>query len=246
MNTQKSFSTRKLKSTSKKMTRHFIGDDGLFYTIKNGDLNSVSKKTYLAYLKQEGLKFSDIKKLLNSAYPYQSRNYNLLKIPSRYIPVDYKLTNLVKTLWKHGIETEGWDQGLFSSKRNREHPGFITFECRSNHQELSLSILQKLFGSKNIKDVSKYFQNVKSGQEKREMKMKIAAKYPKQIRFRTEHGYCVMSFNHQLLDWIHQKLKIEIPKIEDSHLGGQIECIEMLKERLQRKKSASKKSSIKK
>jgi hypothetical protein len=227
MTKQKSF-IRKSKPTSKRvlLKHHFMGDDGSFYTIKNSKLIPVSKKTYLAYLKQEGLKFSDIKKLLKTSFPYQGNHYNLLKPPPRYVSIDYKLTNLVKTFWKHDIMTSNSDQGFISHGLDR--PGYITIECRSNQGFSKLLILKKLFGPRKIIDVSKYYQEIKSfkgGKEKLDMDMKLGTKYPRQIRFTERRHLCTINFNHKLLEWMHQKLKLEIPKIEDSHLGSQIKSI---------------------
>lgn len=199
---------------------YVCGLNGKFYRLGGGKYIPVSKKVYLAYLRKNKLKFRDIQKLLTSVYPTQDKNYNLLKIPTQYVPVDYKLTNIVKLFWNHGITTQGWDQGLFNTRKNIDHPGFISFDRYNNQQEEVFVILKKLFGSRNIIDVSKSYQGVKPGKEMRDMKQKMSAKYPKQIRFDQSNYYCAISFNHQLLEWMHKKLKLKVPKIEDSKPGN--------------------------
>jgi hypothetical protein len=180
----------------------------------------VSKKVYLAYLRKNKLKFRDIKKLLTSVEPTQSENYNFLKLPTQYVPVDYKLTNIVKLFWRHGITTQGSDQGTFNPLSKYHESGFISFDRYNNHQEEVFVILKRLFGNRNIIDVSKIYQHVKPGKEMKDMDQQMSAKYPKQIRFDQSRYYCAISFNHQLLEWMHKKLKLEVPKIEDSKAGN--------------------------
>ena len=196
------------------------GLDGKFYRLGGGKYIPVSKKVYLAYLRKNKLRLRDIQKLLTSVYPTQQENYNLLKLPTQYVPVDYKLTNIVKLFWKHGITTQGWDQGSFNTRKNIDHPGFISFDRYNNQQEEVFVILKKLFGNRHVIDVTKNYQHVKPGKEMRDMNQKMSAKYSKQIRFDQSRYFCAISFNHQLLEWMHKKLSLKVPKIEDSKPGN--------------------------
>lgn len=220
---------KETKSHGKVATSNFCSEDeyvcglnGKFYRLGGGKYTPVSKKVYFAYLRKNKLKFRDIKKLLTSVYPTQTQNYNLLKLPTQYVPVDYKLTNIVKVFWNHGITTQGWDQGCFNIRKNIDHPGFISFDRYNNQQEEVFVILKRLFGRRNIVNVSHYYKDIKAGQEMRDMKQKMSAEYPKQIRFNQYQSFCSINFNHQLLEWMHKKLKLEVPKIEDSLTGFQI------------------------
>ena len=135
-------------------------------------LFKISKKEYF---EKSGNKESNITKLKKSVYPYQAEDYTLLRIPKSqleretrqrsgeqvspvYVPADYKLTNIIKYLWKKNIITMGWGQGLFFD--NQDYPGFITMEHKTTNGKDVLPILIKIFGEKNIK-IFDYITNPK-------------------------------------------------------------------------------------
>jgi hypothetical protein len=185
------------------------------------------------YYKKSGDKKADISKLKKSVYPWQARNYILLKftkifpksLQGKYVPVDYKLYNLIRFLWRKKIITMGWDQGVIRKYNKLDYSGFITMKHKTADKKNVLPILKKMFGEKKIIifDTVKHTKlYVQPGKNTRENKMNKSKEYPKLVRIIIYSHMIVINFNHALLPWIHRKLNLDIPKKKNSLEGRRI------------------------
>lgn len=210
---------------------HYASDlQNHYYIVNKRILTEITEKEYY---KKSGDKKADISKLKKSVYPGQASNYILLKftkifpksLQGKYVPVDYKLYNLIRFLWRKKIITMGWDQGIIFEYNKSDCAGFITMKHKTADKKNVIPILEKMFGEKKIIifDTVKHPKlYVQPGKNTRENHMKKSKKYPKLIRITIYSGMIAIDFNHALLPWIHRKLNLDIPKKKNSLKGMRI------------------------
>ena len=88
-----------------------------------------------------------------------------------------------------------------------------------------IPILKKLFGPRRIKIfdyIMKPDENPKPGKNTRNRNDKDAKKYAKLIRIKIISNFVSIRFNNSLIPWMSKKLKVKIPKVENSLPGSRI------------------------
>ena len=212
-----------------KMREYFYDKDYNFYHYlgkkDDGEFN-IEKITRTEYKKQTGETDYIIEKLRNSAWPYQYNDYYFLKVdtPSggtKYAPIDWKISNLVKYFNKNGIPTgNSTDQGTEIAS--------IFIQERDDFKDA----MENLFGSQNIISLegSHDYANGTLGTRIKEIKEIILThKVVIQTwdttdsrRFGRKRKVCQILFSHKNFEWIHNKLGIKMPNHENSHKGRRI------------------------
>ena len=207
---------------------YFYDMDYNFYHKTPGDREGefvVVKITREEYKRQTGESDYIIKKLRNSAWPEQGNDYYFYKSKSRktgktmYIPVDWKLINLIKYFNKSCLPTTTSEQGITTAR--------IHFQSGSH----LIPNLKILFGEENIKLVETS-HDYRNGQWKLTEELKqLASKNKIVLVLATTISLKgdLMSgkrnrllFNHKNSGWIHEKLGIMMPKQEGSHTGSRM------------------------
>ena len=201
------------------------------------DEMKLKKITKQEYMDATGESSFIIKKLKDSIYPAQGRNYVFLKFPDnfpkddgndiagKYITADWMLANLITFLWKQDIITLGWDQGGYIEKKKIDHSGFISMNHKTMGGEDVVPLLVKLFGEDNVVIID-FIKNPKHkpkpGKEKRKWNMEISLKYPKKIRILVMHGYIAIGFNHLMIPWMYEHLKLKMVNKDKVHQGNRL------------------------
>lgn len=214
---------------TKNNSNYVQNKEGYYYKHINGNkIKRITKKEYFSKISNNPKNLNRLKK---SLYPTQGRDYILLKYPktfptdirNKYVPADYEIANIIKALWKQKIITLGWDAG-FSNKKH-DYPGFITMAHRTTDMKDVIPILKKLFGPRRIKIfdyIMKPDEKPKPGKNTRNRNDKDAKKYAKLIRIKIISNFVSIGFNNSLIPWMSKKLKIKIPKVENSLPGSRI------------------------
>jgi hypothetical protein len=178
---------------------HYTKRNNRYFKVTKKSKRITSKKAYYSYVRR---------KLMKSVYPTQYKDFSFLRIPKhfyqngalfkksagKYVPVDYLLKNIVLCLWSNQIETYGWDQSRPEAIKSQ---GFITFKPINENKEK----IFKLFGKKNI-------SNQKTNDK---------------IFFEDCGNFMAISFHHNMLPWIHNKLNINIPDHSEAYPGNLID-----------------------
>lgn len=183
---------------------HYIKKSNRYYKITKYQKIKVSKQNFYKYVKR---------KLNQSVYPTQCNYFAFLKIPKhfyqnhlcqnhkifknqagKYVPCDFMLKNIVIKLWEYDIQTYGWDQ----SYQNANKIGaFINFESSKLNKEKIIN----LFGKES-------FSN---------------KKFSKKIYFQDFGNFMNITFHHNMIELMHNKLNIPIPNIEEAYPGNLID-----------------------
>ena len=205
-------------------------DDNYYKSIGRLKLTKITKQEYI---NATGDSSFIIQKLKDSLYPHQFRNYKFLKYPynytndisgkkdvaGKYVPVDWKLTNLIKFLWDHKIITFGWDQGIIT-KQNIDKPGFISINYKTINGIDVIPLLIKLFTQNNI--ILLENPNVKSAKQMHEWNSKLSLQYPNKLRITKFEKFIGITFNHKIIPWIYKFLKLEPVNKDNIHKGSRI------------------------
>lgn len=136
---------------------YYFDNDNNYYKIKKTFTDKKPdyiKITLSEFLEKTKYTKNQLLKLKNSFYPEQQNRYILAKIPDffrniknkyfridekyKHIPIDYKLTNLIKFLWKHKIITGGWDE--------TNNNFFITVLHKTADNKNTIKLLYDLLG----------------------------------------------------------------------------------------------------
>ena len=191
--------------------------------------NKLKKITKKEYLEKTGDKLENINKLKKSVYPSQYRNYIMLKFPSyfpvrihgkyikgKYVPVDWKLANIIKILWKNKIITYGWDQGYKTKINNKiyQDNGFIAVGNINIDGKDTVKILQKILGNRKLK-IFNYIENSK-------LNKNICKKYPNNVCILINKDVIYIEFSHSLILYIHKKMNIKIPSEKKALKGNKV------------------------
>ncbi|AYV76561.1 MAG: hypothetical protein Terrestrivirus8_54 [Terrestrivirus sp.] len=178
------------------------------------------------------------KRLKNSIYPTQVNDFFFLTIPKghpnedREIPVDYLLKNIVLFFWENKFITLGWNEGLECRVDEICVPAFISFESKLVNGKNALSrlknILRDRFGKDNIfildetKRPKKYEK--KSLIEYTKILLKgerdFFNKNPKKVLINISEKHIAFCFRIMSLNWVNEKLGIDMPPIEDRYPGN--------------------------
>lgn len=176
------------------------------------------------------------KRLKDSIYPTQANDFFFLTIPkghpneNKEVPVDYLLRNIVLFFWKEGFITLGWNQGMdiITEFKDVITPAFISFDLKLINGKDAIShlkrILEKRFGRDNIfildeskrkpqKNLIKYLKVL------RKKKIDFFFKYPKKIVINIVKEFIAINFRIKFLDWISEKLNIDLPPFEERYPG---------------------------
>ena len=125
-------------------------DDDFLYSIE--DLQRLHKFVQKAY-KELDIPLIHTERLVNSGYPFQYNDYVLVKNPyhksrsesKKYFPIDYRLTNIIKTFYENGLNANGWDQSCTSCGTT----AFIHFDYELGEESL-IQKLTNMFGQNNF------------------------------------------------------------------------------------------------
>jgi len=116
--------------------------------------------------KKMGFKAKRAEDLINSVYPFQSRDYVIIK----NVPADWRLANIIRTLHKNGLKkTVGWDQGDTYS-----YVGGISIHQKP---EVVIKKIQKLVGKNNVIVLEKSKNQVKFELDLENLTKKRAERY---------------------------------------------------------------------
>lgn len=201
--------------------RCYMGSDCKFYQLVDNLYYEINKNQYLQYLKNNKQHISDINKLRKSIYPSKTNDYILLKLPTQYFPADYKLANLILYFWKNDVDAKGWNQHNELNKLNKT--GFISFSRYTIKGQKIYDMLCNMFGKTYLKDVTYLVDNTLEHKLKMEQSHELNEKYSNKIIYQDYGHFCSISFNQKMLEYMHKKLNITIPKREDA-LKGQSVC----------------------
>ena len=201
-----------------------------YYAISNK--NIVKKITSKEFYEKTKYDKTILRKLKKSVYPYQVSDYIILRFPrwypilhGKYVPVDYKISNVIKYLWSKKIITMGCDEPYYiKNKKNVE--GFITFDHKTYDKKDTIEELKKIFDEKNI-EIIDYIKNPSllplpgiKGEEARKERTENWSKIDKKIILTVEKGLIAINFFKKNLKWIHKKLGIKSPKKKESSKGS--------------------------
>jgi hypothetical protein len=195
----------------------YLGLDGKYYQLVNNLYYEINKNQYLQYLKNNGQHMSDINKLKKSIYPSKFNDYILLKLPIQYFPADYKLANLISYFWKNNIDAKGWNQ---NDKLNGN--GFISFSRYTIKNQKSLDVLSDMFGKTYVKNITPLINDTLEFKMKDKQIDELQEKYSNKIIYKDDSNFSSIIFNQKMLEYMHKKLNIIIPKEEDSLQGMSI------------------------
>ena len=132
-------------------------NDDFLYSIE--ELQRLHKFVQKAY-EELDIPLIHTKRLVNSGYPFQYNDYVLVKnpyhksrfVPKKYFPVDYRLTNIIKTFYENGLNANGWDQSCTGCGST----AFIHFDYELGEESL-IQKLTNMFGQNNF-EYEKYDQ----------------------------------------------------------------------------------------
>tara|TARA_Y100000389_G_scaffold149349_1_gene148636 strand:- start:735 stop:1436 length:702 start_codon:yes stop_codon:yes gene_type:complete len=199
-------------------------NDNYYKSIGRLKLKKITKQEYI---NATGESSFIIQKLKDSLYPYQHKDYKFLKYPDnysndiagKYVPVDWKLTNIIKFLWEHEIITCLWDQG-FIRKDKIDINGYITIKYTTNDDINVIPLLIKLFTQNNI--VLLENPNIKSGTQFHEWCNKLVLQYPNKIRIIKLSTVIRITFNPKMIPQIYKFLQLEPVNKNNIHKGNRI------------------------
>jgi hypothetical protein len=214
-----------------------------YYAISNNIVEKITSKEFYEKTKYDK---TILKKLKKSVYPWQGNDYIILRFPrwypnddneilhGKYVPADYKISNLIKYLWSKKIITFGWNEPLYK-KDIKNNEGFITLDHKTYDKKDTIEELKKIFDEKNI-EIIDYIKNPllkllpgMNGREARKEITEIWSKIDKKIILTIHEGFIAIHFFEKNLKWIHKKLGIKSPKKKESSKGGIILTDKQLK-----------------
>jgi hypothetical protein len=209
-----------------------------YYAISNK--NIVKKITSKEFYEKTKYDKTILRKLKKSVYPLQGNDYIILRFPhwypndyvdneilhGKYVPVDYKISNVIKYLWSKKIITMGCDEPFYIKNKYNVH-GFISFNHKTYDKKDTIEELKKIFDEKNI-EIIDYIKNpsllplpgIKGEEEARKERTENWSKIDKKIILTVEKGFIAINFFKKNLKWIHKKLGIKSPKKKESSKGS--------------------------
>ena len=207
------------------LRKYFYDMDYNFYNIlgkKDGEYK-IERITRAEYKRQTGESDYIIEKLRNSLFPQQHTDYYFHRIindfgKEKYIPIDWKLINLIKYFDKTKHKPTNSDQGDFYPYGN------IYF----NYSEDTLTFLKDNFGSNA--DITEHDHDYSNGILKFNKKeIELLSRYKILIRvinFTRDSKYVAkkiaINFKKETIPWIHGIFGVEMSNHEKSHKGRRI------------------------
>lgn len=202
---------------------YFYDMDYNFYHKSGKKEFGIERITRAEYKRQTGESDYIIEKLRNSLFPQQFTDYYFHRIINKsgrekYIPIDWKLINLIKYFDKTKYEPINSDQGDFYSYGN------IYF----NYSEDTLNFLKDNFGSDAV--ITEHNHDYSNGQLKFDKKeIELLSQYKILIRvinFTRDGNYVAkniaINFKKEIIPWIHRIFGVKMPNREGAHTGGRI------------------------
>lgn len=177
------------------------------YKFYHNDRKKLTLITRKLYKEKTGESDYIIDKLRNSEYPYQYSDYFFLNTGKVYIPIDWKLFNLIK-YFNTIFVTTNCDQGDIQKNSNLV---YILFK----YSKSLLPFLEENFGKNTIttKNIPFVENHNKIQFEIREITNKNSGKLVK-------HAF--IHFHKNMIPQIHEKLNLEIPDHSKAHKGRRI------------------------
>jgi hypothetical protein len=189
------------------------------YYVTSNTSNKLEKISAKEFFEKTKYDKKILNKLKKSVYPWQVNDYVILRFPSwypndygKYVPADYKISNIIKYLWTKKIITLGWNQPDYILHK-KNYASYIVLEHKT------IDEIIKLFGENNI-EIIDYTKNPSLIQPSFIQYSKEWLKIDKKIILSIKKDFISIHFFEKNLKWIHKKLDIEKPKKKDASEGS--------------------------